>query len=192
MHPIFWSTEPLRARYIDSNTGKRSDVAHHFLYNLPNFSLDPNEGNNLHVLTNRRVVKVIFKYIKFPLAFQFHLFKWTPFSSRDNRAIGVEYVAREDLNVESRLPPRIAYASRLVVLASGAFGSPAILERWAETHYTNICIIYSLVFSAALEFFALIWFAVSLQFWNRVCTLSSRRGYSSDSWSARCRRELQW
>ncbi|KAH7868464.1 GMC oxidoreductase-domain-containing protein [Lentinula edodes] len=95
-------------KYIDSDTGKRSDVAHHFLYNLPNFSLDPNEGNNLHVLTNRRVVKVIFK---------------------DNRAIGVEYVAREDLNVESRLPPRIAYASRLVVLSSGAFGSPAILER---------------------------------------------------------------
>ncbi|KAJ3915703.1 GMC oxidoreductase-domain-containing protein [Lentinula edodes] len=94
--------------YIDSDTGKRSDVAHHFLYNLPNFSLDPNEGNNLHVLTNRRVVKVIFK---------------------DNRAIGVEYVTREDLNVESRLPPRIAYASRLVVLSSGAFGSPAILER---------------------------------------------------------------
>ncbi|KAJ4465377.1 GMC oxidoreductase-domain-containing protein [Lentinula edodes] len=98
----------LRPRYIDSDTGKRSDVAHHFLYNLPNFSLDPNEGNNLHVLTNRRVVKVIFK---------------------DNRAIGVEYIAHEDLNVESRLPPRIAYASRLVVLSSGAFGSPAILER---------------------------------------------------------------
>ncbi|KAJ3882839.1 hypothetical protein F5051DRAFT_489941 [Lentinula edodes] len=95
-------------KYIDSDTGKRSDVAHHFLYNLPNFSLDPNESNNLHVLTNRRVVKVIFK---------------------DNRAIGVEYIAHEDLNVESRLPPRIAYASRLVVLSSGAFGSPAILER---------------------------------------------------------------
>ncbi|KAJ3994163.1 hypothetical protein F5050DRAFT_1839828, partial [Lentinula boryana] len=96
-------------RYIDSQTGKRSDTAHHFLYNLPNFSLDPSESkHNVHVLTNRRVVRVIFE---------------------NNRAIGVEYVAREDMNGEHRLQPRIAYASRLVVLSSGAFGSPAILER---------------------------------------------------------------
>ncbi|KAJ3781423.1 hypothetical protein GGU10DRAFT_336372 [Lentinula aff. detonsa] len=96
-------------KYIDSQTGKPSDTAHHFLYNLANFSLDPSESkHNVHVSTNRRVVRVIFE---------------------NNRAIGVEYVAREDTNSEHRLQPRIAYASRLIVLSSGAFGSPAILER---------------------------------------------------------------
>ncbi|KAF8830664.1 hypothetical protein HHX47_DHR2000886 [Lentinula edodes] len=95
-------------RYIDSRTGKRSDTAHHFVYNLQNFSLEPSDSSNLHVLTNRRVVKVIF---------------------RNTCAIGVEYVTREDFNGKSLSQPRIAYASRLVVLSSGAFGSPAILER---------------------------------------------------------------
>ncbi|KAJ3882837.1 GMC oxidoreductase-domain-containing protein [Lentinula edodes] len=95
-------------KYIDSHTGKRSDTAHHFVYNLRNFSLEPSDSSNLHVLTNRRVVKVIF---------------------RNNCAIGVEYVAREDFNGKSLSQPRITYASRLVVLSSGAFGSPAILER---------------------------------------------------------------
>ncbi|GAW09043.1 alcohol oxidase-like protein [Lentinula edodes] len=93
-------------KYIDSHTGKRSDTAHHFVYNLQNFSLEPSDSSNLHVLTNRRVVKAIF---------------------RNNCAIGVEYVARE--NGKSLSQPRITYASRLVVLSSGAFGSPAILER---------------------------------------------------------------
>ncbi|KAJ3742418.1 GMC oxidoreductase-domain-containing protein [Lentinula detonsa] len=87
-------------KYIDSQTGKRSDTAHHFLYNLANFILDPSESkHNVHVSTNLRVVR------------------------RNSRAIGVEYVAREDMNSEHRLQPRMAYASRLVVLSSGAFGS---------------------------------------------------------------------
>ncbi|KAJ3855152.1 GMC oxidoreductase-domain-containing protein, partial [Lentinula lateritia] len=95
-------------KYIDSRTGQRSDTAHHFVYNLQHFNLEPSDSSNLHVLTNRRVVKVLF---------------------RNNRAIGVEYVAREDFNGKSPSQPRIAYASRLVVISSGAFGSPAILER---------------------------------------------------------------
>ncbi|KAJ4473044.1 GMC oxidoreductase-domain-containing protein [Lentinula aciculospora] len=96
-------------KYIDSSTGKRSDTAHHFLYSLKNFNVDPNESkHNVHVITDRRVVKVIFE---------------------NNRAIGVEYVAREDTDKESGSEPQVAYASRLVVLSSGAFGSPAILER---------------------------------------------------------------
>ncbi|KAJ3970469.1 GMC oxidoreductase-domain-containing protein, partial [Lentinula raphanica] len=100
----------LTGRYIDSQTGKRSDTAHHFLYNLHNFDLDPESSNHkVHVLTKRRVVRVIFQ---------------------NKRAVGVEYVAREDFdNGKPQVQPRIAYASRLVVLSSGAFGSPAILER---------------------------------------------------------------
>ncbi|KAJ3824717.1 GMC oxidoreductase-domain-containing protein [Lentinula raphanica] len=97
-------------KYIDSQTGKRSDTAHHFLYNLHNFDLDPESSNHkVHVLTKRRAVRVIFQ---------------------NKRAVGVEYVAREDFdNGKPQVQPRIAYASRLVVLSSGAFGSPAILER---------------------------------------------------------------
>ncbi|KAJ3982617.1 GMC oxidoreductase-domain-containing protein [Lentinula detonsa] len=78
-------------KYIDSQTGKRPDTAHHFFYNLVNFSLDPSESkHNVHISTNRGVVRVIC-----------------------DRVIGVEYVAREDMNSEHRLQARIAYASRL-------------------------------------------------------------------------------
>jgi alcohol oxidase len=92
-------------KYIDTHTGKRSDTAHHFIY-----SLNSESKRNLHILTNQRVVRVLFN---------------------DNRAIGVEYAAHDDFNVlgEAKNPARTVYASRLVVLSSGAFGSPAILER---------------------------------------------------------------
>ncbi|KAJ3759602.1 GMC oxidoreductase-domain-containing protein [Lentinula raphanica] len=109
--PLHTNSElTLTGRYIDSQTGKRSDTAHHFLYNLHNFDLNPESSNHkVHVLTKRRVVRVIFQ---------------------NKRAVGVEYVAREDFdNGKPQVQPRIAYASRLVVLSSGAFGSPAILER---------------------------------------------------------------
>ena len=43
---------------------------------------------------------------------------------RDNRAVGVEYV--DDSQRKNALQ---AFASRLVVLSAGAFGSVAILER---------------------------------------------------------------
>ncbi|KIK54126.1 hypothetical protein GYMLUDRAFT_100155 [Collybiopsis luxurians FD-317 M1] len=88
-------------KYIDARSGRRSDTAHHFVYNL-----DINK-RNLQILTNRRAVKVIFE---------------------NNQAVGVQYAAHPaDGRFQS--PPQIAYAARLVVLSSGAFGSPAILER---------------------------------------------------------------
>ncbi|KIK68780.1 hypothetical protein GYMLUDRAFT_36268 [Collybiopsis luxurians FD-317 M1] len=92
-------------KYIDGNTGKRSDTAHNFIYTLDDTK------HNLRFLTNYRVVRVIFE---------------------DNRAVGVEYAAHEDFkddSGQSQMNNRVAYASRLVVLSSGAFGSPAILER---------------------------------------------------------------
>ncbi|KAE9390923.1 alcohol oxidase [Gymnopus androsaceus JB14] len=92
-------------KYIDTHTGKRSDTAHHFIYNL-----NPESKRNLHILTNRRVVKVLFE---------------------NNRAVGVSYAAHDDFNVlgEAKTPPQTVYASRLVILSGGAFGSPAMLER---------------------------------------------------------------
>ncbi|KAJ3752171.1 GMC oxidoreductase-domain-containing protein, partial [Lentinula raphanica] len=104
-----YGVSPHDTPYIDSQTGKRSDTAHHFLYNLHNSNLDPESSqHNVHVLTNRRIVKVLLK---------------------DKRAVGVEYVVHEDIDHRPQKQPRIACASRLVVLSSGAFGSPAILER---------------------------------------------------------------
>ncbi|KAE9398196.1 alcohol oxidase [Gymnopus androsaceus JB14] len=90
-------------KYIDSHSGKRSDTAH-FIY-----SLNAESKRNVNILTNRRVVKVLFE---------------------NNRAVGVEHAAHSDFDVaETKIPAQAAYASRLVVLSSGAFGSPAILER---------------------------------------------------------------
>ncbi|KAF9067454.1 GMC oxidoreductase-domain-containing protein [Rhodocollybia butyracea] len=88
-------------KYIDAHTGKRSDTAHHFIY-----SLDEESKRNLHILTDQRVVKVIFE---------------------NTRAVGVEY-ALDKFHTGAEATQRV-FASRLIVLSSGAFGSPAILER---------------------------------------------------------------
>ncbi|TFK36632.1 GMC oxidoreductase-domain-containing protein [Crucibulum laeve] len=90
------------ARYIDGKSGRRSDAPHHYIY--------PQEKNtNLKVLDRQRVVRIIFE---------------------GDRAVGVEYVSdvtgRRQNIVQT---PNVARASRLVVIAAGAFGSPSILER---------------------------------------------------------------
>ena len=48
-------------RYIDLETGRRSDAAHHYIYNQ-------DHNTNLHILVRHRVVRVIFEYVLiFPL-----------------------------------------------------------------------------------------------------------------------------
>lgn len=47
---------------------------------------------------------------------------------RGDRAVGVEYISHAP-DAEDKEAVVAVYASRLVVLSSGAFGSPAILER---------------------------------------------------------------
>lgn len=88
-------------KYIDSASGKRSDTAHQYIYNQ-------NHNNNLQVLDRQRVIRVIFD---------------------DKRAVGVEYA--DEVASTAAVMPGIqnAFASRLVVLSAGAFGSPSILER---------------------------------------------------------------
>lgn len=89
-------------KYINPVTRTRSDTAHHFIYNQEH-------NGNLKVLDRQRVIRVIFD---------------------DNRAIGVEYT--DDVERATKVPGdgvHQAFASRLVVLSGGAFGSPAILER---------------------------------------------------------------
>ena len=56
---------------------------------------------------------------------ELHAFTDLPSFCREKRACGVEYVTENQFG--SKIST--AYASRLVVLSSGAFGTPAILER---------------------------------------------------------------
>uniref|UniRef100_A0A8H7XMI9 Glucose-methanol-choline oxidoreductase N-terminal domain-containing protein n=1 Tax=Psilocybe cubensis TaxID=181762 RepID=A0A8H7XMI9_PSICU len=93
------SWSPLQ-RYIDSITGRRSDAAHGYIYNK--------EHPNLVVQTNSKVLRVIFD---------------------GTRAVGVEYVDDTIGRARGAVEPISVRAARLVVLSSGAFGSPAILER---------------------------------------------------------------
>ncbi|KDR75994.1 hypothetical protein GALMADRAFT_139756 [Galerina marginata CBS 339.88] len=89
------------ARYIDGETGRRSDTAHHYIYNQA-------QNTNLTVLDRHRVVRVIFE---------------------GKRAVGIEYVSDLVGRNGGITVPITARASRLVVVSAGAFGSPAILER---------------------------------------------------------------
>jgi effector-binding domain-containing protein len=49
-------------RYIDIETGRRSDTAHHYIYNQ-------DHNKNLKVLVRHRVVRVIFEYVVFLLVY---------------------------------------------------------------------------------------------------------------------------
>ncbi|KAG7094670.1 hypothetical protein E1B28_005490 [Marasmius oreades] len=88
-------------RYVDAETGRRSDTAHHYVYTQ--------EANkNLHILVKHRVSRVIIE---------------------NNRAVGVEYTPEEtgtSCGLQNCLK---AFASRLVVVSAGSFGSPTILQR---------------------------------------------------------------
>ncbi|KAF8813030.1 alcohol oxidase [Phlegmacium glaucopus] len=89
------------ARYIDLETGKRSDTAHHYIYNQ-------DHNTNLNILVRHRVVRVIFE---------------------GTRAVGIECVDDTIGRAKGTTEPLVARASRLVVLSAGAFGTPSVLER---------------------------------------------------------------
>ncbi|KAF9563187.1 alcohol oxidase [Agrocybe pediades] len=89
------------ARYIDIESGRRSDTPHHYIYNQE-------KATNLTVLDRQRVVRIIFEGTK---------------------AVGVEYVNDVVGRKGVVTTTSTARASRLVVCSAGAFGSPAILER---------------------------------------------------------------
>ncbi|CAK5268335.1 unnamed protein product [Mycena citricolor] len=100
---VFYSSPPTPVqrwnRYMSSETGHRSDTAHHYIYNQ-------SDNKNLETRVHCRVKRVIFE---------------------NDRAIGVEYISHdpEDPNANTAVP---VYGA-LIVLSGGAFGSPAILER---------------------------------------------------------------
>ncbi|KAF5368052.1 hypothetical protein D9758_004391 [Tetrapyrgos nigripes] len=94
-------------KYIDRDTGKRSDTAHHHVYN------QDRTNKNLAVKDRSRVIRVIFD---------------------GKRAVGVEYVddaVHRKADSATRKDAKIlqAFASKCVIVSGGTFGSPSILER---------------------------------------------------------------
>ncbi|KNZ75224.1 Alcohol oxidase [Termitomyces sp. J132] len=88
-------------RYIDGATGRRSDVPHHYIYNHT-------VHTKLKILERRRVVRVIFENLC---------------------AVGVEHVSDLGRHSKDLHESTVSYASKLVIVSAGTFGSPAILER---------------------------------------------------------------
>ncbi|KAK3370601.1 alcohol oxidase-like protein [Podospora didyma] len=97
-----------RAYQYVSLDGRRQDAAHTFLHPL----LQSGKHSNLHVLTEHKVVRVLFD---------------------DNKqASGVEFTPNPDYQIATPLSQhqkKSVKARKLVVLSSGACGSPLILER---------------------------------------------------------------
>ncbi|KAG2130378.1 GMC oxidoreductase-domain-containing protein [Suillus clintonianus] len=88
-------------KYIDGTTGRRSDAAHHYIYNQAH-------NPNLQLWVGKRVKRVIFE---------------------DKRAVGVEFTSDLVSCPDADQLSSTVRASKLVVISAGAFGSPAILER---------------------------------------------------------------
>ena len=111
----------ISTRYIDIETGRRSDAAHHYIYNQ-------DRNKNLKILVRHLVVRVIFEYAF--IFFDLIILTYYDFNHcSDTRAVGIEYVDDTIGKAKGPSEPLVARASRLVVLSAGAFGSPAILER---------------------------------------------------------------
>lgn len=94
-------------RYV-SPDGKRQDTAHTYLHP----KLDDGEHPNLHVLVESQVVRVLFDETK--------------------RAVGVEYTPNPEFQCVIGLtahPIKTVKARKLVVVSTGACGTPAVLER---------------------------------------------------------------
>ncbi|KAG1768033.1 GMC oxidoreductase-domain-containing protein [Suillus placidus] len=88
-------------RYISGTTGRRSDVAHHYIYNQAH-------NPNLQLWVGKLVKRVIFE---------------------NKRAVGVEFTCDPVSCPDANRSSSIVRALKLVVVSAGAFGSPAILER---------------------------------------------------------------
>ncbi|PUU72830.1 GMC oxidoreductase-domain-containing protein [Tuber borchii] len=88
-------------KWINPETGRRSDAPHGFIH--PQIA----KGCNLHLLCDTKVVRVIIE---------------------NGKAVGVEVVPAE-APTGSSAPLTIIKAKKLVVVSSGALGTPQILER---------------------------------------------------------------
>ncbi|KAI0516961.1 GMC oxidoreductase [Xylaria bambusicola] len=96
-------------RYI-SPDGKRSDAAHMYLHPR----LHDGKHPNLHVLVESQVVRVLF--------------------DNDKRANGVEYQSNPLFNPQDKPAKRTVRARKLVIVSSGACGTPLVLQRSGLGH----------------------------------------------------------
>ncbi|KIK54916.1 hypothetical protein GYMLUDRAFT_48302 [Collybiopsis luxurians FD-317 M1] len=87
-------------KWIDGNTGKRSDVVHNYIYNQ--------HHPNLRIATGASVKRVLLE---------------------NGLATGVEFHWNDCSPFEDRQKLYTVKAVMMVVVSAGAFGSPAILER---------------------------------------------------------------
>jgi len=90
-------------RWINGETGVRSDVPHHLIYPLKE------TRPNIHIVTGIHVKRVTF--------------------DDDNRATGVAFALNPLFHPDGPTETRTVRGIKLVVLSSGSFGSPGILER---------------------------------------------------------------
>ncbi|OAX37943.1 alcohol oxidase [Rhizopogon vinicolor AM-OR11-026] len=89
------------AKYICGTTGRRSDAAHHYVYNQAH-------NPNLQLWAGKRVKRIIFE---------------------GKHAVGVEFTSDPMSCPDMNQSLSTVRASKLVVISAGAFGSPTILER---------------------------------------------------------------
>ncbi|KAH8989706.1 hypothetical protein EDB92DRAFT_1947153 [Lactarius akahatsu] len=96
-------TVSLGSRWINAETGTRSDVPHNVIYPLKD------SRPNLHILTGAHVKHVTF--------------------DDENRATGVAYALNPLFHPDGPKDTRTVRGTKLVLVSAGAFGSPRILER---------------------------------------------------------------
>ncbi|CCO36551.1 Alcohol oxidase Short=AOX [Rhizoctonia solani AG-1 IB] len=89
------------AKWIDPATGARQDAAHRYIHTL-------SDNKRLHILTATKAVRVVFD---------------------GSKATGVEVVADKHTEEGADQTPRVLKARKLVVVSSGALGSPVVLQR---------------------------------------------------------------
>lgn len=103
------------AKWIHPKTGRRSDAAHGFIQPLLN---GPEAQTNLHVICESKTIRVLFD------------------KDDATKAVGVEYTFNPEAKVAATVdqPTQVGEiktmkARKLVVVSSGAFGTPMILQR---------------------------------------------------------------
>ncbi|CAE6427618.1 unnamed protein product [Rhizoctonia solani] len=89
------------AKYINPNTGRREDAAHRYIHTQ-------SHNKRLHILTETLVTRVLFD---------------------KNKAIGVEVIGNKNQDSAADQTPRRIIARKLVVVSSGAIGTPIVLQR---------------------------------------------------------------
>ena len=111
-------------RWIDGETGLRSDVPHNMIYPLK--VIRP----NLHVVTGIHVKHVIFdKYVIQLIVFSICAEARSNLGTSENRATGVAFAPNPLFHPDAPTETRTVRGTKLVIVSAGSLGTPGILER---------------------------------------------------------------